>query len=393
MKRIVDEKRALSLVMDLLKIEGPSGGEKKVARRLTAELVKAGVPRRSIRFDGAAKRTGGEVGNLIAEVPGRGELAGAKRRLFAAHMDTVATAVGARPLRRGNRIVPKGDTALGADNRAGVCAILSMIRTLHGRKLPHPPLVLLFTVSEEAGLLGARQAQKSLLKKCAMGFNYDGSDPAEFVIGAPSYDELVVEVTGVAAHAGQNPRKGVSAAVVFAKAVSELEKNGWLGKIKKARRQATSNIGLVEGGVANNIVMPNLRAKCEIRCYNDYFLDRVEYAFRRAFGGAAKGTRNAEGRRARVSLKEKRIFNTFSLSPGSEAVRVALEAARSLGLEGKLTAIFGGLDANWFNAAGLPTVTLGGGGRNAHSTSEYLDVRQYLNACEMAVRLSGAELG
>jgi tripeptide aminopeptidase len=71
---------------------------------------------------------------------------------------------------------------------------------------------------------------------------------------------------------------------------------------------------------------------------------------------------------------------------------VAERALESVGLKPVSKRQFGGLDANWLNAHGLPTVTLGAGGHNQHAITEYLDVREHLVACEMALRLSGANL-
>ncbi len=48
----------------------------------------------------------------------------------------------------------------------------------------------------------------------------------------------------------------------------------------------------------------------------------------------------------------------------------------------------GGVDANWLNARGLPTVTFGAGQHRAHTVEEYVDVREYLDGCRLAVALA-----
>jgi tripeptide aminopeptidase len=50
----------------------------------------------------------------------------------------------------------------------------------------------------------------------------------------------------------------------------------------------------------------------------------------------------------------------------------------------------GGLDANWLNAHGIATVTLGCGQVNVHTTSERLDLAAYRDACRVAMRLATA---
>ncbi len=393
--RLVDEADAIRTVMKLLKIEGTSGCEGKVARVIAAELAKAGVAPKSIRHDGAHRKVAfdAECGNLVVTIPGRGALAKEPPRLFCAHMDTVTLASGARPVRKGGFIVPAGETALGADDRAGCACVLTMIKTLARRKLDHAPLVLLFTIAEETGLWGARHAETKLLRKCAMGFSYDGGDPAELVVAAPSSDKFVLMIKGHASHAGVHPELGVSAATVFAEATARLSENGWLGKVKKGRDEGTSNIGVVEGGPATNVVMPALTARGEARSYSAKFLDRILGTFKREFERAAKRTKSSDGKRAKVRFERESIYRAFDLGDDAPVVRAASRVVGSLGLEPVFKRQLGGLDANWLNAHGVPTVTLGAGMTHVHAVSERLNLKQYLLGCELGVRLAGAPAG
>ena len=49
---------------------------------------------------------------------------------------------------------------------------------------------------------------------------------------------------------------------------------------------------------------------------------------------------------------------------------------------------FGGLDANWLYARGLPTVTLGAGQRNAHTVKERLHIQSFVEGCAVALALA-----
>jgi len=393
--RLVDEAEAVRTVTRLLKIEGTSGREGGIARAIAAELAKAGVPRGRIRHDRADRKVAfdAECGNLVAEIPGTGALAREKPRLFCAHMDTVTLASGARPVRKGSYVVAAGETALGADDRAGCAAILTMMKTLARRKMDHAPLVLLFTIAEETGLWGARHAEAKTLKKCAMGFSYDGGDARELVVAAPSSDTFSLEITGRASHAGVHPERGVSAATVFAEATSRLSAGGWLGKVKKGRGgrdEGTANIGVVEGGLATNVVMPSLIARGEARSFSASFLDKILDTIRREFERAAHRARNSDGKRAKARFVREAVYRAFDLGDDAPVVREAASAAGALGLEPVFKRQFGGLDANWLNAHGVPTVTLGVGESNPHAVGERLNLKQYLLGCEMAVRLAGA---
>src|SRR6185295_17692377 len=161
---------------------------------------------------------------------------------------TVPLARDAEPVVRGERIVPGGQTALGGDDRTGVAALLTAIEEIQRGGLRHPPLTFLFTVREESGLRGAAAALPSDLGDPELGFNFDGGLPQEVTVGATGSMRMEIEVRGVAAHAGVHPERGVSAVAIFAAAVNDLDRGGWLGLVKKGDKSGTSNIGVVTGG-------------------------------------------------------------------------------------------------------------------------------------------------
>ena len=72
-------------------------------------------------------------------------------------------------------------------------------------------------------------------------------------------------------------------------------------------------------------------------------------------------------------------------------MKMAQAAARRLGLEPSLVIGNGGLDANYMNAKGVPTVTLGAGQHNPHTVDEYVDIGEFLGGCRLLVELATAE--
>jgi tripeptide aminopeptidase len=143
-----DLERALDLVMELMRIPGDSCHEGPIAALVRSKLLAAGVPSDAIFSDDAHRQSpaGGDTGNLIVKLSGTFR---APRRLLMAHLDTVPICLGANPERRGNYIETANPAAgLGADNRSGVATILRAVLEIFERKLPYPPLTLLFTVQE-----------------------------------------------------------------------------------------------------------------------------------------------------------------------------------------------------------------------------------------------------
>lgn len=390
---LVDVATAESRLMRFLAIEGTTGHEAAIAAAVSDELVAAGVPSSAIRFDAANRRIPlpTETGNLIVTLPGTRTGA---RLLFATHLDTVPLCAGAKPIRQGDRIATDGSTALGGDNRTGCAVLVTLVETLFTHKLHHPPLTLLFTVREESGLHGAREIDPADLGGATMGFNVDGRLAAELLIGAVGQQSWDVEIKGKAAHAGVAPEKGISATMVAAVALAEVQRGGWFGKVKRPEGTGTSNVGVFEGkegkpaGDATNVVTDYVHVKGEARSADAPFAAAITEAYRDAFTKAATLVPDSGGATAKVTFTAKAAYPPFKLEPSAPVVEHARRAAQSLGLEPKCVFSNGGLDANWFVNHGVPTVTIGAGQNEIHTVSEYVDLPEFVQGCRMAVALA-----
>lgn len=381
---LVDD-TAVDLVTRMMAIPGKSGGEGAIASFVVEQLKSYGIADANISFDTAHKKShiGGEVGNLIVKLPG---LPKQPRRLLMAHIDTVPLCVGCQPVRNGNVIKSKDPTtALGGDDRAGAAVVLNTIRLIQQHDLPHPPLTLLFAIQEEIGLVGARNVSISKLGQPKACFNWDGGLANLAVIGATGDDHIEVDIEGIASHAGAHPEAGVSAAVIAATAIHSLVQDGWLGLIQKGRQSGTSNIGIIQGGDATNVVMDKLHLKAEARSHNPNFRSKIVTAIRKAFEKAAKEIKNVDGKSGRITFSTRHKYESFKLDAQDPVVQTALSAMQALGLEPITRISNGGLDANWMNAHGLPTVTMGCGQHGIHTVNEELHVEEFLNACRIGL--------
>lgn len=384
---------AVSRLMQFLAIPGATGHEKVIGEAVVEALAKAGVPRRAIYFDSANQEIPlpTETGNLIVDLPGTRS---GPRRLFMTHLDTVPLCAGAEPVRRRNRIVAAGPTALGGDNRTGVACLVTLAATIMERALPHPPLTLLFTVREESGLWGARFVKPSDLHHPVTAFNVDGRSAQEFTVGAVGADRWEVEILGRASHAGVHPERGISATMVAALAMQQIHKDGWFGKIHRNGKQGTSNIGVFGGkdgqsaGEATNVVTDYAFIKGESRSHDPRFVKKITTAYRDAFRKAAAKVRDNHGRPAKVRFQSRLDYYPFRLKDDASVILHALSAAKMIGLTPSLKIGNGGLDANWMVRHGLPTVTFGAGQNNIHAIGEYVDLAEFENACRLAIALA-----
>ncbi|HHT01208.1 MAG TPA: M20/M25/M40 family metallo-hydrolase [Firmicutes bacterium] len=364
---MIDQERLLDDFIALTRIDRPSRREAAAARFLRRRLQELGA---TVMEDGAATSTGGDGGNLLARWPGQGSTT----LLFCAHMDVVTPANGIEPRREDDLIVSAGETVLGADDGAGLCAILAGIRAVMEYDLPHPPLEVLFTVCEEVGLLGVKYAVAQGQLTAKYGFTFDGGNPQEVVIAGPAQDSFTITVLGKAAHAGVHPEEGINAIQTAAQAIASLP----LGRLDE---ETTANIGVIHGGQATNIVPDLVTIEGEARSHDPQKLAEVTQKIAQSFTAAALANQ------AVAKIQIERAYEAFHI-PLQHPLLTLLQAAMAkTGLEMQTTASGGGSDSNVLNAAGIPTVTLGCGMHRVHTTDEYLAIPELVQAARLVYQL------
>ena len=137
-----------------------------------------------------------------------------------------------------------GDTILGADNKAAVAVLLALARRVAVEGSP-VGVELLFTVSEENALAGAKAFDVSQLRS-DFGYVFDHATPiGEIVVASPTYYRLEARFRGAAAHAGIRPEDGRSAIAAAARAIAAMR----LGRLDD---ETTANVGTIEGGAGGH---------------------------------------------------------------------------------------------------------------------------------------------
>lgn len=346
---VVDEFIALA------SLNSPSRREGRVAEYLLARLRELGV---DATVDDSAVRSGSDTGNIIARLPGN---AAGPTILLCAHMDTVGPTEGMVPVVRDGVVYSNGETVLGADDKAGIAIILAALSGLKAGAITHGPIEVLFTVQEEVGLFGAKYLQADL--KADFGYILDGDGPVGNIINrAPSKVDLDFVLEGKAAHAGR-PDTGINAIVAASSAIARLR----TGRIDT---ETTSNVGVISGGKARNIVPARADVAIEVRSTDPEKLEREVRSVLTAFDEAAATSG------ARLTVRREASFETFTIPETHPVVTCAFRAARSLGITPRLWTSGGGMDANVFNLRGLICVGLGIGTMDPHSPKEHIPVAQ-----------------
>ncbi|MGZ6550917.1 MAG: M20/M25/M40 family metallo-hydrolase, partial [Tumebacillaceae bacterium] len=190
----LNEKQIVDHFLELVKIDAVSHFERPVADYLLKYC------KEELKLEVTEDKAGNEVikeltsetkkllehkpqtGNVIAKF--KGTIEGAPALLFTAHMDTVVANPGIQThIDESNIIRTDGKTILGADDRAGVCAILEACKYIQENNIPHGDLYFAFTIAEETGLFGSKYLDTSKMNvKCA--FVMDSGGPPDTIINA-----------------------------------------------------------------------------------------------------------------------------------------------------------------------------------------------------------------
>lgn len=383
----VDADAALQRFITITQIPGKSGQESAVAHAIAGLLRDAGLDDSCIHFDDANTKTAlaGDCGNLIITMPGNRT---GTRTMLSAHMDTVPICVGSQPVVDGDEVKSSAPTGLGADDRSGCGAILTaIIERLAAGDANFPPAVVCFLIQEEIGLHGAKNIDKAAVGQVDRAFNFDGGTVEKLTIGAIGGERMSIKLTGIPSHAGVAPEKGASAIVMAARAIADLDARGWLGKVVQEAGVGTSNVGVIQGGEATNVITPEVTLRAEARSHDANMRTAIVSEIRAAFEKAASDVTSDSGASGSVEFSSNVDYESFKLADDHPSIEAAFAAIRLFGRQPFAEVCDGGLDANWLYRHGIEAVTLGCGQRNIHTADERLVIADYVDACRIATWL------
>ncbi|RAL26537.1 M20/M25/M40 family metallo-hydrolase [Thermoflavimicrobium daqui] len=366
---MINKQRILDEFLELVQTDSETGYEREICDLLKAKLIDLGL---TVVEDDSAVATGHGAGNIVATLPGN--VSGAPTIYFTSHMDTVTPGVGIKPSIQDGYIISDGTTILGSDDKAGLAALLEGIRMIQEKQIPHGTIQLVLTVGEESGLKGARHLDTSLVQ-AEFGYAFDSDGlVGEIITSTPSQAKIRASIYGKSAHAGVNPEDGVSAIQIASRAISKMP----LGRID---RETTANIGRFHGGAATNIVPDYAEILAEARSRNNQKLEvqveRMTQAFKEA----------AEELGGTAVVEAEKMYSGFQFAESEVVVQKAIAAVKKIGRKPKIGSSGGGSDANVMAGYGIPTVNLGIGYENIHTTSERMPISELYKAAELVVAI------
>lgn len=349
--------------------EGAISGEiRKILESMGAEIV----------VDNAGEKIGGQTGNLIVKFKGN---VPAPPLLLNAHMDTVEPGRGVKVVFKDGVFTSDGDTILGADDKSAIAIILETLRVLQENNLPYGPIELVFTVCEEIGLQGAKHLDFNHIT-ATYGYALDATDTEGIVTRAPAANRFEFNVYGKDAHAGAAPEKGINAIFLASKAIAGLN----IGRID---RETTCNIGIIEGGIATNIVPNRVTVKGEVRSHDSEKLKRVTGEIVSAFEAVVENfqANSKDIGMPRLEIIVEDDFPCTHIPEDHPVVTLAGWAAENLGRKMTTKTTGGGADANIFFEKGIITGVIGTGMRDMHTVRESVRLDDMVRTAELLLEI------
>jgi len=337
--------------IELVRVDSPTGDELNMAKLVMEKLSSLGI---ESEMD--------KVGNVLAKV--RGDKT-KEVLLLSAHLDTVDPGRGIEPvIDSEGRIYSKGNTILGADNKAAIAAILEVLDVLSADEFKNNhPIDLVFTVGEEAGSRGAIGLDYTKLR-AKKGYTFDGSDGniGDIEMAAPYYNKFEIWLTGKSSHA-MDPELGTNVIPVLASAMTKIK----LGRISGS---TLVNLGLVTVGTGVNVIPGDVEVVGEVRSHDEKELEKVTKEIFNVF------IREAADKDIEVETRVTRENHGYEFSTKDEFLLETREKLVKIKLEPDLLKVWGCSDANIFNQKGIKVLNIVDGGRNSHSEYEEVTVEE-----------------
>lgn len=376
-----------------------SPGQLELARLLVAELRQLGI-------EDAAVDEHGYVIATVAATAGREDHPAIG---FVAHVDTSPEMSGAdvRPLvhrrydgrdivlpddpsaiirvadnpglaqRIGDDIVTaSGTTLLGADDKAGVAAIMAAVEHLLANpQVAHGPVRVCFTPDEEIGR-GADRFDVGRFN-CVCAYTLDGGGRGELEYESFSADLLTVTFNGFNTHPGYAKGRMVNAIRAAADFIASLPRHE-LSPETTEGHEGFVHAYDVNASVDRTVVKVLLR---------DFVTANLAIQQALVERLASEAAELHPGCRVDIDVREQYRNMREVLDQHPEVVERARKAMRRLGIEPVEHPIRGGTDGSRLSFMGLPTPNLFAGEHNFHSRLEWVSAQDIELAALVVVEL------
>jgi tripeptide aminopeptidase len=273
-------------------------------------------------------------------------------------------------------ITTDGTTLLGADDKAGICEIVSAMEYLiQHPEIKHGPIRVGFTPDEEIG----RGAHKFDVEKFGADWAYtmDGSQVGELEYENFNAAGAVVTVKGKIVHPGYAKGKMVNSMYIATEFINSLPRLETPEHTEDY--QGFFHLHNMQGAVEETVLEYIIR---------DHDLNQFE-ARKDVVNKLANDINEQYGREVISVVISDQYFNMKEkVEPVMHIVDIAEEAMKQLNIKPLIKPIRGGTDGSQLSYMGLPCPNIFAGGHNFHGRYEYVPVESIIMATEVICKIA-----
>lgn len=270
-------------------------------------------------------------------------------------------------------IFSDGTSVLGADNKAAVSVVMTLMENLNGE---HGDIVVAFVPDEEIGLRGAKALDLETRFNVDFAWTIDCCELGEVVYENFNGAAAEIRFTGVPAHPMSGKGVLVNPLLMAHDFISEFD-----------RQQTPEQTEGREGYIWFNEMQANASQavlKASIRDFDlASFADRKQQLQQQAQAIAARYPTG------KVDITLTDIYSNISNALGEDrrAIDLIFRAFSALDIEPKVIPMRGGTDGAALSAKGLLTPNFFTGAHNFHSRFEFLPLPSFVKSYQVAEKL------
>jgi tripeptide aminopeptidase len=273
-------------------------------------------------------------------------------------------------------ITTDGTTLLGADDKAGIAAIMTAVSFIESHKeIKHGPIEVLFSPDEETGHGMDKVPLDLICSKRA--YTVDGGHIGQLETECFNAVGTTVTFTGKAAHTGNARASGMINAVSMASSFTA----------NLPARQSPEVTDEREGFYAPLEISGSIEKASVYLILRDFTLDGIE-ARKKVVSQLAEAAAASFGGSVETVHKQQYLNMKQGLDAHPAVVRDLENAYRSSGVEPVNTPIRGGTDGSRLTEIGIPTPNIFTGAHNFHSRTEWASLNQMSKAADVIINLA-----
>ena len=272
-------------------------------------------------------------------------------------------------------ITTDGTTLLGADDKAGVCEIVSAMEYLiNNPQIKHGKIRVAFGCDEEIGV-GADHFDVEDFG-CDFAYTMDGSAVGELQFECFNAAEAKIDILGKSVHPGDAKDKMINALSIS----RDIQNAMPLVCVPEKTENREGFIHLIEAhGNVENASLTYI-----IRDHDKTLFENKKYIVKKICEDINS---KYDIERVKLSMHDEYHNMADIIKKDTRSVDIATKAMQNLGIEVNKAPIRGGTDGSKISFMGLPTPNIFAGGENFHGRFEFVSVQAIKKAVDVIVEI------